>query len=153
MRIVDLNHCPKTDRAVVLLQEESRDRWLAFYVPMNEANRLARALGLTPCSCTPVFDLAEHLIGELGATVLRAELDADQRGITATLVLARGRQERPVPCHPADAMALALRARAPIVATAAALAHARPAGPPPAADAVREWLDQVRPGDFAGGAA
>jgi bifunctional DNase/RNase len=45
MRVVEVNTCPHTGRPMVMLQVESRDRWLAFYVPMNEANRLARCLG------------------------------------------------------------------------------------------------------------
>jgi len=36
--------CRHTGQPLVLLQAEGRDRWLAFYLPMNEANRLARPL-------------------------------------------------------------------------------------------------------------
>ena len=51
---------------MVLLQAEGRDRWLAFYLPMNEANRLAHCLGMSPCACTPIFELTEQLVGHLG---------------------------------------------------------------------------------------
>lgn len=84
----------------VMLQVEGRDRWLAFYVPMNEANRLARCLGMTQCPCTPIFELTEQLIGHLGATVVRAFLEGDERGIAAGLVLERGGAELLMPCHP-----------------------------------------------------
>jgi bifunctional DNase/RNase len=53
-----------------------------------------------------------------------------------------------IPCHPADALALAVRADKPIMAHDSALAHARSAGPPPPEDVMRNWLDQVRPADF-----
>jgi bifunctional DNase/RNase len=144
---------------MVMLQVEGRDRWLAFYIPMNEANRLARCLGMAPCPCTPIFELTEQLIGHLQAEVRRAHLEGDERGISAGLVLERDGLEMVLPCHPADAVALAVRAGKPIMAHDSALAHARAAPlstqadaasepPPTARDAVQAWLDQVRPADF-----
>lgn len=53
---------------------------------MNEANRLARCLGMTQCSCTPIFELTEQLIGHMGATVVRACLEGDERGHPADAV-------------------------------------------------------------------
>jgi len=158
MRVIEVSTCPHTGRPMVMLQVEGRDRWLAFYIPMNEANRLARCLGMTQCPCTPIFELTEQLIGHLQADVLRAHLEGDERGISAGLVLERDGLEMAIPCHPADAMALAVRAGKPILAHDSALAHARSAllsnpGEPPAAapDAVQAWLDQVRPADFGDG--
>lgn len=150
MRVIEVSSCPHTGRPMVMLQAEGQDRWLAFYVPMNEANRLARCLGKTSCPCTPIFELTEQLIGRLGAVLVRAYLEGDDRGISAGILLERDGLEMPLPCHPADALALAVRARAPIVALDSALAHARSAGAPPSDRSVRSWLDSVRPEDFAG---
>ena len=159
MRVIEVSTCPHTGRPMVMLQVEGRDRWLAFYIPMNEANRLARCLGMTQCPCTPIFELTEQLIGHLRAGVLGAYLEGDERGISAGLVLERDGLEMAIPCHPADAMALAVRAGKPILAHDSALAHARSApvsnpgdapGEPPA---VQAWLDQVRPADFGDGSA
>lgn len=44
---------------------------------------------MTKCPCTPIFELTEQLIGHLGATVVRASLEGDERGISAGLVLER----------------------------------------------------------------
>jgi uncharacterized protein len=155
MRVIEVSTCPHTSRPMVMLQVEGRDRWLAFYIPMNEANRLARCLGVTSCPCTPIFELTEQLIGHLQAEVRRAHLEGDERGISAGIVLERGGLEMILPCHPADALALAVRAGKPILAHDSALAHARSTGaPPPAAlDSVQVWLDQVRPADFGDGSA
>ena len=92
-------------------------------------------------------------MGHLGAAVVRAYLEGDKRGISA--VLERDGLELALPCHPADALALAVRARAPILAQDSALALARPAPPstPDAGDHVRQWLDRVSPGDFEAGSA
>jgi hypothetical protein len=148
MRVIEVNTCTHTGRPMVMLQVEGRDRWLAFYLPMNEANRLARCLGVTQCPCTPIFDLAEQLIGHLRAAVVRAYLEGDERGISAGLVLERDGAELTLPCHPADALALAVRAHVPIVAQDSALAHARSVGTKPPADEVADWLAQIRPSDF-----
>ncbi len=89
MRVIEVSTCPHTSRPMVMLQVEGRDRWLAFYIPMNEANRLARCLGMTSCPCTPIFELTEQLIGHLQAEVRRAHLEGDERGISAGIVLER----------------------------------------------------------------
>jgi bifunctional DNase/RNase len=125
---------------MVMLQVEGRDRWLAFYIPMNEANRLARCLGMTECPCTPIFELTEQLIGHLQAEVRRAHLEGDERGISAGLVVERDGREMMLPCHPADAVALAVRAGKPIMAHDSALAHARSSGAPALAGRCRAKL-------------
>ncbi|MGH7368948.1 MAG: bifunctional nuclease domain-containing protein [Candidatus Rokuibacteriota bacterium] len=162
MRVIAVSTCPHSDRPMVMLQVEGRDRWLAFYVPINEANRLARCLGMTECPCTPIFELTEQLIGHMKAAVVRAHLEGDERGISAGLVLERDGLELLIPCHPADAVALAVRAGKPIMAHDSGLAHARSApvaspaagdaeAPAAALDAVQVWLDRVRPADFGDG--
>ena len=154
MRVLDLSTCRLTGQPALLLGEMEGGRRLAFYLPLNEANRLARVLGRAECACSPVFDLVETLVGTLAARVLRAELEGDADGISGALVLMRDGAELYLPAHPADALALALRAAAPIVARPGALAQARHAGadePPAATEApggVQAWLERLRPTDF-----
>lgn len=80
-------------------------------------------------------------------------------GISGCLVLGREALEITVPCHPADAMSLAVHAGVTIVATQEALAHGRPVeaedAPQPAEPAAApgeppldDWLRKVRPADF-----
>ena len=119
---------------------------------MNEATRLARLLGLTQC-CAPIYALSLRLIAHMAARVARAVVDPEEDGITAALVLERDGREEWLPCHLADAVALAMMAGAPIDASGAAMDHACPLGrctthPIHASDAAR-WLANVRPDDFA----
>ena len=144
MRVVQVCTCQKTDRPIVLLEDAGRSHWLSFYLPTDEANRLARVLRGRPC--VPVFDLLGQVA--TAAEVVRAEIDGDARGVSAALVLSRGERVFKFGCHPADALALALRVGAPILASDEALAHACPADPELQARAVRRWLDQLRPTDF-----
>ena len=84
----------------------------------------------------------------LSARVLRAELEGDHHGISGALVLARDGQEVRLPSHPADALALAIRAGAPIMARPGALARARRMEAAEEPPAMRDWIERVRPEDF-----
>jgi uncharacterized protein len=148
MRVVDLCTCRQTSRPMVLLEDVDRSRWLSFYLPMNEANRLARVLGKTCCGAVPIFDLLGELAEAGGLELVRAEIDGDQQGVNASLVVRRAGHDLAMVCHPADALALALRANVPILASDAAHAHACPADQGLRGHAVRRWLDRLRPADF-----
>jgi hypothetical protein len=45
------------DEVMVVLETASGDRYLGFRVPLDEANRLARVLGMSGCRCAPIFEL------------------------------------------------------------------------------------------------
>jgi hypothetical protein len=96
----------------------------------------------------PVFDLLAQVATAAGLEVVGAEIDGDARGVSAALVLSRDARVFKLGCHPADALALALRVGAPILASDEALAHACPADPELQARAIRRWLDQLSPTDF-----
>lgn len=152
MRVKGLTYDPNAHQAVVVLEDLTERRGLAFQVPMNEANRLARVLGLTRCSCVPVFELVDGFLAHFEARVLRVVLDAADRGVSSTLYVGQDEDETAFPCHPADALALAKRAEAPVYATEEALRHACPLDQPHSHEMgrpdVSRWLEQVRPQDF-----
>ena len=138
--------------ATLVLATPTGDRALGFLIPMNEANRLARVLGLTRCAGVPVYELVLGMLAQLRASLTRTVLDAEAEGICATLVMEHAGSALPLPSHPADAIALALRTNAPIYATRAALAHACPlathSGSEPDGAQIARWLERVRPDDF-----
>jgi bifunctional DNase/RNase len=148
MHVIDLCSCPQSESPMVLLEDERSARWLAFYLPMNEANRLARALGRTH-GPVPIFDLTEDLARRLGAALVRAEIHGDERGVRATLIYDRAGDELSFDCHAGDALALAIRAATPILAAETPLAHACRVNGELRKHAVRRWLAVVSPADFA----
>jgi bifunctional DNase/RNase len=147
MRVKALRQQPDGQQAVVVLEDVAARLGLAFFIPINEANRLARILGLTDCPCTPVYELVDDLVSPMGART-RAVLDGESDGIYATLALDRQGVPIVLRCHPADAIAVALRARVAIHATAAALAHACPLTVEGRDGEIARWLRGVRPDDF-----
>src|SRR5262245_61301571 len=73
------------DDAILVLQTADGARYLGFFVPMNEANRLARVLGMTGCRCSPIYDLLMALGKAVATPIGRAVLDVTPDGIGATL--------------------------------------------------------------------
>jgi bifunctional DNase/RNase len=148
--VVTLARQAETDRAGIVLRTAEQDLELVLMIPPAEAARLAQVLGLTPCACAPLYGLVEELLMRADATLEQAILDGQPEGITARLRLSREGHAEELACHPADAVALALRRYAPLVATPAALAHAHPVGPVGEDEPLRIWLSRVTPDDFGG---
>jgi bifunctional DNase/RNase len=156
VRVLNLACPPGQDRAVVVLEEVEQRFRFAFATDPHEARRLARAMGLARCSCNPVYDFVHALLEAFDARIERVVLDdaGAGEGVTATVHLRHAGGELSLPCYPPDALALALRTRAPIYATEQVLVHARPrgaprpAGPPPGPGEVSRWVERVRPEDF-----
>jgi bifunctional DNase/RNase len=130
MLICRLTSCPRHDKATVVLEDVDRRLDLACLIPMHEAYRLARVLGLARCTYVPVLELIDGLLAYCNARMLHAVLDGDEAGVSAMLYVGENDGEAVFPCHPVDAMALAERTRAPIpiYATDEVLHHASPLG-------------------------
>ncbi len=154
LQIIALNADPGEREATVVLKATAGDLALGFLIPLNEANRLARVIGLGRCRCVPIYELIQEVLSQVGGSVSHAVLDGDDQGIYSTLVIDNGGSAYSLPSHPADAIALAVRANVPIYATRAALDKAHPladgANGGAACPHVTEWLEQVKPEDFGG---
>ncbi|MBI4609013.1 MAG: bifunctional nuclease family protein [Candidatus Rokubacteria bacterium] len=153
MRIVELACGADQHRAIVVLEDMERHIKLAFSTDPHEAHRLAREMGHARCSCNPVYDFMQSLLGAFRATISHVVLDdMGSKGIGALVCLRQGDVGLTLSCYPPDALALALRTKVPIYATEAVLARAEARSAPgtlPAGPAeVTGWLEQVKPDDF-----
>jgi hypothetical protein len=77
MRVVQVCTCQKTDRPIVLLEDAGQSRWLSFYLPSDEASRLARAL--KGKAGVPVLDLPGQIATAGDFEVIGAEIDGAGR--------------------------------------------------------------------------
>lgn len=149
IRVQMLVRCTRHNRPLLVLAgEEGGDRRLGLWLPDNEAERLARTLGLTGHRCVAIFDLVDALLEKLDGRLCGAVLDATAKGVVAFLRLNGAGTESTIPCHPADAVALATRAGVPIYATPDTLHHVRRDGVEHFDGGVAGWLARVRPDDF-----
>jgi bifunctional DNase/RNase len=157
VRVRGLHGVARGAEAVLVVETLTGGCVLAFRIPPGEAARVARVLGLAGCRRVPIYDLVGGLAESLGARVSGAVQDARPSGIAARVRVSRhgtGSGEVEIPCHPADAIALALQAAAPIYATGEALhqttqsTQSTPIHPAPERPSLAAWLERVRPEDF-----
>jgi hypothetical protein len=137
-----------TNEIVLLLTESNRQ--LPIWIGSPEA----AAIALTQQGIVPerpmTHDLVVNALRELGAPCVRVEVTELVDGIFhADLVLASGQR---IACRPSDGVAVALRAKVPIlvaddVLDAAAIVEEGTADEVDV-DAFRAFLDEVSPEDF-----
>jgi bifunctional DNase/RNase len=139
-----------SNQPIVLLKEVDGIRYIPIWVGAVEASAIAFAQqGLVPTRPL-THDLFTSVLHILDAQVQRVEITDLIDGVFyAELHLAGGRT---VSARPSDALALALRASAPISASESLFSKAGIEIPDQSEDEVekfREFLDQINPDDFA----
>ena len=159
VRVVGIRVEQPQNQPVLLLRESNGDRYLPIWIGQSEANAIAlEQQGVEPAR-PMTHDLLIDLLGALGASLTQvvvtevvestffAELHLDRDGATITLS-----------SRPSDAIAIALRADAPIYvatelmdAVGVIMVEAASDDDEPdndLVDAFREFLDSIDPDDF-----
>ena len=142
-----------SNQPIVLLKETGGDRYLPIWIGPVEATAIAFAQqGVVPARPL-THDLFRDVLDALGQELTRIRITDLREGVFyAELVFANGTE---VSARPSDAIALALRTGTPIFGAEAVLDEAGIVIPDEQEDEVekfREFLDQVSPEDFGGGA-
>ena len=103
------------DLPVVLLEERDGSRWVAIWIGTAEAESIAMSIESIASPRPNSHDLARSVIDGLRGEVERVVV-TDLRAGTyyATLSLRAGRRRVEIDARPSDAIAIALRAHAPI---------------------------------------
>lgn len=117
------------DLPVVLLEERGGTRWVAIWIGTAEAESIAMSIESIASPRPNSHDLARSVIDGLRGEVERVVV-TDLRGGTyyATLALRAGRRRVEIDARPSDAIAIALRTRAPIFVRDHLFEHAETAG-------------------------
>lgn len=103
------------DLPVVILEEDDGSRWLPIWIGTAEAHSIALALEARPATRPNAHDLASQLILGLAAELRRVVVTELHDGTYfATLTLDSPHGTVDVDARPSDAIAIALRAEAPI---------------------------------------
>jgi len=140
-----------SNQPIVLLKELDGVRYLPIWLGAVEATAIAFAQqGVVPIRPL-THDLFKDVIGQLGAKLNTVYLTEIKDGIFFAQL---NFQDGPsVSARPSDAIALALRIGAPILASEQLLKDAGIEIPDQAEDEVerfKEFLDQIKPEDFLG---
>jgi len=143
-----------SNQPIVLLREIDGEHYLPIWIGAAEATAIAFAQqGVVPARPL-THDLLRDVLAGLGRTLLDVRITELTDGIFYALLVFDGGVE--VSARPSDAIALALRTGSTIHCAQAVLDEAGIAVPDEQEDEVekfREFLDQISPDDFLGGAS
>jgi bifunctional DNase/RNase len=153
MEVVGVRMEMPSNTPIVLLRESEGERYLPIWVGAVEATAIAYAhQGVIPPRPL-THDLMKDLLDALDAPVAQVRITGLEDGVFYAVIAFESGLE--VQARPSDAIALALRAGAPIVGSEDVLDEAGieiPADEEPVeedqVEKFREFLDQVSPEDF-----
>lgn len=142
-----------TNTPIMLLREQGGDRYLPIWIGTPEATAIALAYDGIQTKRPLTHDLCAALIEELGATV-DSVIVTELRGGTfyADLTVSLGGDVHHISSRPSDAVAIAVRAQAPLFANKDLLdevgVHLHEHDDETEIEKFRDFLDHVDPTDF-----
>ena len=152
MKIQGLMIDPVSNMPIIILKDEANVNTLPIWVGVFEANAIAMQLEKIEAPRPMTHDLLRNLVRELSAKVERIEInDLKQNTFYATIYLSQSGETIRIDARPSDAMALALRADAPIFVDAQVIEKSTSGSDEPAAneaERLRKWLEEVDPEEF-----
>ncbi|GMV40172.1 MAG: hypothetical protein AMXMBFR64_18880 [Myxococcales bacterium] len=115
MTIAGLSIDSTTRTPVLVLREEGGDTVLPIYIGLMEASAIAAQIEGVQLARPMTHDLLKSVLGSLGGKLLRIEVtDLRDNTFFASLFVQQGDRVVEIDSRPSDAIALALRAGAPI---------------------------------------
>ena len=152
MSIKGLMLDPVSNSPIVVLKDDDEKFFLPIWVGIFEANAIALQLENVSTPRPMTHDLLRNMIAELDAHVTRVVIN-DLRDSTffAQIRLITGGRTLELDARPSDAIALALRTRAPIFVEDAVIDHAKTVdftSEKADADRLHKWLESLDPDDL-----
>jgi len=154
MTIKGLMVDPITNTPIVILRDKDGQKVLPIWVGIFEANAIALQIENIATPRPMTHDLLRNVIHDLKAEVKKIVVcDLQENTFYALIYLAiDGRGETvAIDARPSDAIALALRTRAPIVVEEAVIDHAKTVDfttEKADADRLHKWLESLDPDDL-----
>lgn len=143
---------PVTNMPIIVLRDRDGDRVLPIWVGVFEANAIALQIENIATPRPMTHDLLRNVIDDLNAEVRRVVVsDLRENTFYALIYLAVGEEEVAVDARPSDAIALALRTRAPILVEDHVIDHAKGLEFSPDrgdTERLQRWLESLDPEDL-----
>jgi bifunctional DNase/RNase len=136
---------------IVVLRDEAGEQTLPIWIGMFEAHAVALQLENSAAARPMTHDLLKQMIEALGGTVTEVHITDVREGTFYALVYLNANGDHvAVDARPSDALALALRTRAPVYVADHVLADARPLEAPTSQDTERlqHWLESLDPDEM-----
>src|SRR6202521_4588388 len=152
MSIKGLMVDPVTNMPIVILRDQQGQKVLPIWVGMFEANAIALQIENISTPRPMTHDLLRNVIQDLKASVLKVVVcDLQENTFYALIYLALDGDTVAIDARPSDAIALALRTRAPIFVEDTVLDNAKTVDFTSAkgdANRLHKWLESLDPDDF-----
>ena len=137
---------------IIILRDEEDKRSLQIWVGIFEANAIALQIENIATPRPMTHDLLRNVIHDLKATVRKIVVcDLQDNTFYALIYLTLGGETLAIDARPSDAIALALRTRAPIFVEETVIDHAKTVDFSPEkndADRLHKWLESLDPDDL-----
>ena len=142
MKVRGLMFDPYNNAYIVILRDEDNTDMLPIWVGKAEASAISFALEGVAAPRPMTHDLMKSLLDEVDAKVISAVItDLKDNTYYAKLHLTYEDSEYSVDSRPSDAIALALRAQAPIFAREEVIRKQ-------VSEELGQWLENLKPEDF-----
>ncbi len=152
MTIKGLMVDPITNTPIVVLRDKDGQRLLPIWVGIFEANAIALQIENVSTPRPMTHDLLRNVIQDLNASVEKIVVcDLHESTFFALIYVTINGETRAIDARPSDAIALALRTRAPIFVEDTVIDNAKPfdaAADKPDADRLHKWLESLDPDDL-----
>jgi bifunctional DNase/RNase len=138
---------------IIILRDEEEKRSLPIWVGIFEANAIALELEKIATPRPMTHDLIKNVLEAVDAKVEKIVVnDLRENTFFALIHLRMGEEEVTVDSRPSDAIALALRAGAPIFVDDDVVRRAKTVDTAPKEaddqEKLKEWLENLKPEDF-----
>ncbi len=142
MKVEGLLFDPRSNMYILLLKDMDGAETLPIWIGKPEADSIALALGKVATPRPLTHDLIKNVMDSVKLRVTRIVVTQIlDNTYYALIYLTDGKEEMPVDSRPSDAVAVALRANAPIYVEEEVLKRKN-------TDELEEWLKNLRPEDF-----
>jgi len=152
MTIKGLMVDPITNMPIVILRDRDGQRVLPIWVGPNEANAIALQIENVATPRPMTHDLLRNVIQDLNAVVQKIVVcDLQENTFYALIYLSLNGSVVAIDARPSDAIALALRARAPIYVEDSVIDSAKTFDPVPEktdSERLHKWLESLDPDDL-----
>ena len=152
MTIKGLMVDPITNTPIILLRDKAGDRVLPIWVGIFEANAIALQIENIATPRPMTHDLLRNVIQDLKASVQKIVVcDLQENTFYALIYLSLNGDTVAIDARPSDAIALALRTRAPIFVEDTVIDHAKTVDfttEKSDADRLHKWLESLDPDDL-----
>ena len=152
MSIKGLMIDPITNMPIIVLRDEGGQHLLPIWVGVFEANAIALQIENISTPRPMTHDLLRNIIQDLNASVQKIVVsDLQENTFYALIYLSLNGDTVAIDARPSDAIALALRTKAPIFVEEVVIDNAKtmdPSSEKADADRLHKWLESLDPDDL-----